>query len=446
MEEITPTAKDVTGTEKVTSNSNSATDVHSSEPGQVTTDAVMEDKLVNKENDKSDLNLSSGGAGNDKPEESNKKNGNDSNSTIPDDDVVQEGANKSNNAEASFGKGHMAGVDRSGVQDDDNVTRGTDDKTEETEDTEVIDVSKEPALEDDARILMFEEGLKLDKEGKKLEALRCYLKCLVGLKENSRFALLPQCLRNVGDIYYGRNEYDKAVSFIQAEKLYYESVLIDDTELQKHIDEVTAKGAEGTEASIDALRATEYEQLAKLCMDEKQPQLALEYAGKCTKLRQKVYGDGHPLVQQSLDYFATVYAEVGKVQYTESMSKYDTAGKPNGSSDSVGDMTPGSPTEPTSILRRRKTTEGDKEKKVRFDESTLAAQDYLDREEKCARVILLVLFFLLLFVLLVLGIYIFCSLQPSSSCRNFRHVIMDTVMRIKYWYYHLWSGTDTKYT
>lgn len=28
---------------------------------------------------------------------------------------------------------------------------------------------------------------------------------------------------------------DKAISFIQAEKLYYESVLIDDTELQKHI-------------------------------------------------------------------------------------------------------------------------------------------------------------------------------------------------------------------
>ena len=37
---------------------------------------------------------------------------------------------------------------------------------------------------------------------------------------------------------------------------------------------------------------------------------------QCTKLRQKVYGDNHPLVQQSLDFFATVYAEVGKVQYT----------------------------------------------------------------------------------------------------------------------------------
>lgn len=321
------------------------------------------------------------------------------------------------------------------------------DEPDEEKETEIVDVSNEPALEDNARNQMFEEGLKLDKEGKKLEALKCYLKCLVGLKENSRFALLPQCLRNIGDIYYGRNEYEKAVSFIQAEKLYYESVLIDDTELQKHIDDVTSKGAEGTDANIDALRATEYEQLAKLCMDEKQPQLALEYAGKCTKLRQKVYGDGHPLVQQSLDYFATVYAEVGKLQYTESMSKYDPNEKPVTSTESAKGLNPAeSPPEPTSILRRRKASEGDKEKKVRFDESTLAGEASSEREERCARVILLALFFMLLFVLIILGIYIFCSLQPSSACRNFCHVIMDTVMRIKYWYYNLWSGKDSKYS
>ena len=60
-----------------------------------------------------------------------------------------------------------------------------------------IDWSREPALDDASRNQMFEEGLKLDKEGKKTEALKRYLKCLVGLKENSRFALLPQCLRNV---------------------------------------------------------------------------------------------------------------------------------------------------------------------------------------------------------------------------------------------------------
>ena len=45
---------------------------------------------------------------------------------------------------------------------------------------------------------LFEKGLKLDKAGKGNQALKYYLKCLVCLREDSKFALLPQCLRNVG--------------------------------------------------------------------------------------------------------------------------------------------------------------------------------------------------------------------------------------------------------
>ena len=60
-----------------------------------------------------------------------------------------------------------------------------------------LDLSNIPVPNDDERNQLFEEGLKLDKEGKSNEALKYYLKCLVGLKENSKFALLPQCLRNV---------------------------------------------------------------------------------------------------------------------------------------------------------------------------------------------------------------------------------------------------------
>ena len=55
---------------------------------------------------------------------------------------------------------------------------------------------EEPA-DDDERSKLFQRGLELDQAGDRTEALKCYLKCLVGLKENSRFALLPQCLRNV---------------------------------------------------------------------------------------------------------------------------------------------------------------------------------------------------------------------------------------------------------
>lgn len=306
-----------------------------------------------------------------------------------------------------------------------------------------IDVSSEPPLDDDARNMVFEKGLQLDKDGKKTEALKCYLRCLVGLKESSRFALLPQCLRNIGDIYYGQDEYDKAISFIQAEKLYYESVLIDDSELQKRIDEVTAIGAgEGTDVNVDALRATEYEQLAKLCVDEKQPQLALEYAGKATKLRQKVYGDGHPLVQQSLDYFATVYAEVGKVHYTESMNKLETLADPSMSLEGTNNS---SMTEPTSILRRRKISAGEREKKVRFDESQVSSERINEQEERCAKAVLLFLFFMLLLILIMLGCYLYCNFQPSSRCVNMQHTISDCVMKIKYWYFKLTSKDESNY-
>ena len=36
---------------------------------------------------------------------------------------------------------------------------------------------------------------------------------------------------------------------------------------------------------------------------------------QCTKLRQQLFGENHPKTQESLDFFATVYAEVGKQQY-----------------------------------------------------------------------------------------------------------------------------------
>ncbi|XP_052768853.1 uncharacterized protein LOC128209062 isoform X3 [Mya arenaria] len=327
------------------------------------------------------------------------------------------------------------------IESDQNV-QDEEDKSQEEEDKD--QVNGDPPEDEEQRTKLFQEGLQYDKDGNRTEALKCYLKCLVGLKENSRFALLPQCLRNIGDIYFSRDEYEKAISFIQAEKLYYESVLIDDSELQRHIDEASGQ-ASTEEINMDTLRATEYEQLARLCMDEKQPQLALEYAGKATKLRQKVFGDGHPVVQQTLDFFATVYAEVGKVQYTESMTKYDPSEKPDlsGETTGSGDSAPPSPTnEPTSILRKRKSTGDDQRtRRVTFDESQIPPDATNDRgwtqlKERCARFVLLLLFFTLLLVLLILGVYISCSLTQSTGCRNVRRLIYDAVMRLRYLYYH----------
>lgn len=52
-------------------------------------------------------------------------------------------------------------------------------------------------LDSDGRNKMFEKGLSFERNGKMDKALKCYMVCLNGLTQDSRFALLPQCLRNV---------------------------------------------------------------------------------------------------------------------------------------------------------------------------------------------------------------------------------------------------------
>ena len=53
-------------------------------------------------------------------------------------------------------------------------------------------------------------------------------------------------------------------------------------------------------------------------------QLALEFSGKATKLYQKHYGDDHTSTQRCLDLFTSIYAQVGKEEYTDKLSQYTT--------------------------------------------------------------------------------------------------------------------------
>lgn len=57
-------------------------------------------------------------------------------------------------------------------------------------------------MDSDSRNKMFEKGLNFEKNGKRNRALKCYLACLTGLKPDTRFPLLPQCLRNVSCFVY----------------------------------------------------------------------------------------------------------------------------------------------------------------------------------------------------------------------------------------------------
>ncbi|CAC5393393.1 unnamed protein product [Mytilus coruscus] len=326
-----------------------------------------------------------------------------------------------------------------------NVSNNTPDHAEESEeDDEGIGLGDGADMDSDSRNKMFEKGLNFEKNGKRNRALKCYLACLTGLKQDTRFPLLPQCLRNIADIFYQKEEYDKAVHFIQAEKVYYESALIDTTDIQHKLEEAQLKGGSlQPNMTTDTVRASEYEHLARLCLDREQPQLALEYAGKATKLRQQVLGDKDPVTVESLDFFASVYAKVGAEQYEESLKKF--ADKPDDIEDAEGSpqTEDGEQKEPVSILRKRKNSE--KEKKVHFDESQLQSNEQIQHEEKFAKTVLWALLVVCCVLLLILGLYLYCNLVGSNACTKLKSDLHYGYMRLKYWYYQYQAGPNAKF-
>uniref|UniRef100_K1QC03 Consortin N-terminal domain-containing protein n=1 Tax=Magallana gigas TaxID=29159 RepID=K1QC03_MAGGI len=226
---------------------------------------------------------------------------------------------------------------------------------------------------------------------------------------------------------------EKAIHFIQAEKIYYESALIDTTDIQMKLEEAQKDQPLPSDVTEDTIRADEFEELAKICLDKKQPQLALEYAGKATKIRQSILGDNHPVTISSLDFFTKVYAEAGADQYQDSMKRFENQGAGDPSDQDVETMIPqSSEREPQSILRRRKPGERDAEKRVRFDDSVKKSED----EEQCAKIFLWILFAICGVILLILGVYLYCHISSGSSCQSYKHQIKHVWDRIKYYYYH----------
>ncbi|XP_067939123.1 uncharacterized protein [Watersipora subatra] len=156
-------------------------------------------------------------------------------------------------------------------------------------------------------------------EGRLDTALDYYLKCIKGIEQGSGFLYLPQCLHKIAECYHRKDEDEKAIQFLKAEKIYYETALIDSRQMQEKIDDLTTG-----DADVEVVRADEYERLAKLCLDKHQCQLALEFSGKATKLYQKNYGDEDASTQRCLDLFTSVYAQVGKEEYTDKLAQYES--------------------------------------------------------------------------------------------------------------------------
>lgn len=145
------------------------------------------------------------------------------------------------------------------------------------------------------------------------------------------FTSLPNCLHQIAELFITEKNYGKALQFIQAEKMFYEVALIELTALQRDTgpqEEATLGSAGGAgpwssteELSEQASQAQQLERLAQLCIMSKQPHLALEYSGKATKIHQRAFGNDHPITARSLELMATVYAEIGKTEYSDSLGQ-----------------------------------------------------------------------------------------------------------------------------
>ncbi|XP_061552813.1 nutritionally-regulated adipose and cardiac enriched protein homolog isoform X2 [Phycodurus eques] len=173
---------------------------------------------------------------------------------------------------------------------------------------------------------LFELGQQLQQQGEYQAALHCFLSCLLGLTHVQSFTSLPNCLHQIAELFITEKNYGKALQFIQAEKMFYEVALIEltalhgSTGLQEEPSLGSAGRATPEELSEQASQAQHLERLAHLCIMSKQPHLALEYSGKAAQIHQRAFGNDHPITARSLEFMATVYAEIGKTEY----SAYET--------------------------------------------------------------------------------------------------------------------------
>ncbi|XP_020909273.1 uncharacterized protein LOC110247210 [Exaiptasia diaphana] len=195
-------------------------------------------------------------------------------------------------------------------------------------------------LNDRDRLVLYDKAVRLKRKGSFTNALQCFLCCLQGLKERNRFPVLPECLHHIADIYSKQEDYETAIQFAQAEKLYYETALItinrdekpepwDSIPYRKPASNINTTSQDQTftqtAVSEEARKADEYEKLAHMCLKQKNPQLALDYCAKAVKLQQACYGEQHPTTLQTLDLFTVIYAEMGKQQYKAAMEKFTAA-------------------------------------------------------------------------------------------------------------------------
>lgn len=316
-------------------------------------------------------------------------------------------------------------------------------------------------LNDQERHLLYEKGIKFKKKGNLRHALYCLLACVRGLKDGSHFQQLPECLHNIAEIYSQLGDYENAVSFAQAEKLYYETSLIsagsmvqqeqdgsDSVGSTSPSDQTTGNTTRTTEAlhavkddpkeqTAEARSANEYEKLAHMCLKQKDAQLALEYCGKAVKLRQSIYGEEHPVTKKTLDLFTVIYAEMGKEQYTAAMQKFNEAKQ---ATDTTAEEE-----EKTAETAEAKKDDLAENNETSVDETSTSAEELHDRGQgtvtpaaKDEKVSLspgqaMFFFFLITAAVAVCVTLFVCHISGTDPGTTFKYIM--TRLRFYYYYY-----------
>ncbi|XP_070571079.1 protein starmaker-like [Ptychodera flava] len=347
---------------------------------------------------------------------------------------------------------------------DESKTDKKDDDTEKTPDNDDdafdTDFSNPESLDGPGRSKLFERARQFEQKGKKDHALNCYLGCLTGLSASNQFPMLPQCLHQIADIYFEKEEYEKAVQFIQAEKLYYETALVDVTQLKQKFKENQSSSDDGKDSNdIDSnadreevLKAEEFQNLSKLCLQEGNTQLALEYCGKATKILQSVYGESHQKTIQALDLFTVIYAEVGKQQYADAMKKFEKeesrmreekAGSASKESENTEQGSSlryrGKEKLPTEDTDRREGVENLAEPQVEFE----PPEEDEQHDDFITTLLMMIAFFLLTVILMLLICYVYCSFADRSpTCANVKSELTYFYMKLKYHYYYYFKSNQ----
>ncbi|XP_061650948.1 nutritionally-regulated adipose and cardiac enriched protein homolog [Phyllopteryx taeniolatus] len=332
---------------------------------------------------------------------------------------------------------------------------------------------------------LFELGQQLQQQGEYQAALHCFLSCLLGLTHVQSFASLPNCLHQIAELFITEKNYGKALQFIRAEKIFYEVALIElaalhgSTGLQEEPSPGSAGRATPEELSERASQAQHLERLAHLCIVSKQPHLALEYSGKAAQIHQRAFGNDHPITARSLEFMATVYAEIGKTEYSDSLGQRVSAlSKRFAAAECIGDTVDRFPLShpekhsevrhrkdsrhpqfingkiPTSILKKPSPTYGSDteatqrrkgERRVRFREPETTVHDIPSWDDTGAYETTpsrphLVLFACIFLMMSFVGIAMYCTdrRRPQRACERPEAALAVCLLHMKQLVWGCW--------